>query len=801
MKKLLLIGLLFTAFHALSQQLLVDSLEIALIKETDILRKIDLHLGLNRAYGFNGDYKKSAFHCSEAKRLALNHGYKRGEAIALLFEGTLNVVNGGSVELSRINAKKALDIARSINSKPIIVMARYFEAEHYLYLKENYKEALKALNTARAEIDETVPDKHIGNVYKTIASVYELMGRDSLAILNFEQAISYFKRIKDEPFIIPELGKASSMDADKGLMNLGQVHIYLGRIYSKNGYFESALAEMKQAESIYNQGQAGVYEAWAIEELGDVYNDYNHIEKAIDHFQKAIKIYERINASSDLANIYQKVGDLFAIMKEETAAAEYFLKSLDFYKQSKDTIKFIDGLVGLGQLSLEANQSDEALNYFENAYRQSIEIGDSVGLSAVLLLIGKTHFVKNDFEIAQSFLEQSLRINKRFNIQNETFQSEVYLAKNAIKLGNLEQAKSYLENVDSTADFFDHTGFKMQVADTYSHWYEAKGDFSSALRSYKKYFQLNQTLYTEQAQEKLKEEQVRQNVSIIQKEKKIAEREVALLNSRNRLFIVGIAIALLVLITVSYLLLQLRKTKQKLEVQNDELQQLNRTKDKFFGIIAHDIRSPIIALEGVGEQMDFYLKKDRKDKLGRLANRIDSTAKGLNALLDNLLNWALLQQGVVPYKPEIISLSNLCETTFKMFQDSAAAKNIHLQTTIDPQLKVLADEAALYSILRNLISNAIKFTPKGGKIAVSATRFDTEIRLQVNDTGLGISANKLSKLFTLEKKSEDGTAGERGTGLGLTLVKELVELNKGSIAVESEVGEGSCFSVDLPVAA
>ena len=263
----------------------------------------------------------------------------------------------------------------------------------------------------------------------------------------------------------------------------------------------------------------------------------------------------------------------------------------------------------------------------------------------------------------------------------------------------------------------------------------------------------------------------------------------------NSFILVGI------LLIVSFLFNQLRKVKKQLENQNTQLQQLNATKDKFFGIIAHDIRSPIVALDGVGQQMEYYLKKNNTGKLEILANQVDSTAKRLGALLDNLLNWALLQQGVIPYRPQSLQIKEVGKSIFRMFQNNADAKNIALELDIEDDLKVYADESALNTILRNLISNAIKFTQEGGTVSLSTERKNDQVFININDTGTGISARKLAKLFSLEKTSEKGTAGEKGTGLGLTLVKELAELNKGFVQVKSSLGKGTICSIGLPTAA
>ena len=365
-------------------------------------------------------------------------------------------------------------------------------------------------------------------------------------------------------------------------------------------------------------------------------------------------------------------------------------------------------------------------------------------------------------------------------------------------MNQFDSATYYLSLADAISQQTNAISSKIGLQKTYTELYEKKGDYKKALYAHKNYFNLYNEFYTDNAQTKLKEEQVRQDVVGIQKEKDIAEREATFLAQRNKLYLI-LAIALLGMLLIgAYLFNQLRKTKKQIESQNGQLQQLNATKDKFFGIIAHDIRSPIVALEGVGEQMEYYLKNNKPEKLERLAKRIDTTAKRLSSLLDNLLNWALLQQGVIPYHPKALNIKETGEQIFQMFQDNAEAKRITLDLQVEEHLTIHADESALNTILRNLVSNAIKFTPEGGKVSLSTETKDDQVFICINDTGTGISAAQLSNLFTLEKASEKGTAGEKGTGLGLTLVKELTELNKGTIKVISELQRGTQFLLGLP---
>lgn len=237
---------------------------------------------------------------------------------------------------------------------------------------------------------------------------------------------------------------------------------------------------------------------------------------------------------------------------------------------------------------------------------------------------------------------------------------------------------------------------------------------------------------------------------------------------------------------------------EKITAQNRQLKELNDTKDKFFTIIANNIRSPIIALEGVGREMNLCLKKGEKEQMMRLSERVDSTAKRLNNLLDNLLNWALLQQGVIPYRPEQLNLKSLVMESCMMFEHLASLKNIDLQSDIDTGLSILADESSFKTILRNLISNAIKFSDQDTTVHISAKLADEQVQVCIIDKGKGMDTEQLSQLFSLNRNGSATGQEEQGTGLGLVLIRELVQLNRGELKVSSKLDQGSTFCVILP---
>ena len=240
--------------------------------------------------------------------------------------------------------------------------------------------------------------------------------------------------------------------------------------------------------------------------------------------------------------------------------------------------------------------------------------------------------------------------------------------------------------------------------------------------------------------------------------------------------------------------------EQQVKERTAELEQANASKDKFFSIIAHDLRVPFTGLLGMTEIFSENLANFTQEEIKEGLDSLQHTAQTVYTLLENLLTWSRLQRGIIEYFPQDIFLEEIAQYNVSLFSSNAEQKQIALTQVISPDIQAYADQNMINTALRNLISNAIKFTDKGGSITVSATEDEEVVEVTVSDTGTGIKAEDLEKLFRIDVKySHIGTSGEQGSGLGLILCKELVEKNGGNIWVESEVGKGTTFRFTIPV--
>lgn len=312
-----------------------------------------------------------------------------------------------------------------------------------------------------------------------------------------------------------------------------------------------------------------------------------------------------------------------------------------------------------------------------------------------------------------------------------------------------------------------------------------------------------QTRYATEAQEvgNLKEEgQI--NQAEIQKQK----------NIRN--FAIILAILALAVTILTYHRLKLKKKRlqnlqekvKHLREANERLRdseynqrELNSTKDKFFSMIAHDLKSPFQGLFGISEVVYRSIDTMDKEEIKEYTKTIYDTSNNLYNLLENLLQWSRTQLGTLKLNPESLNIKEETDEIIELLIINIEEKNIQVKNEVDDGISAYADRNVLRTIMRNLLSNAIKFTEEQGEVTIQAETESTRTIISISDTGQGIPEEQRNNLFkTQTHQHEKETSGEQGTGLGLILCKELVEQSKGNIWAESKVGEGSTFKFTLP---
>jgi signal transduction histidine kinase len=249
---------------------------------------------------------------------------------------------------------------------------------------------------------------------------------------------------------------------------------------------------------------------------------------------------------------------------------------------------------------------------------------------------------------------------------------------------------------------------------------------------------------------------------------------------------------------------KLQQLSSELAARNVELVELNATKDKLFSIIAHDLRGPFTPIINLAQLLELSAEKSGDADMKEMAGGVYRSSKNIYNLLENLLQWAQIQRGQIKPQPEKVYLKQLITDAQWLYKDNAAAKHITVSDTIETGLWAFADEQLLETIIRNLILNAIKFTPDGGKIHIGVQLSPTQphlVEIAITDTGVGMDAEQLKQLFKVGGTHTKGTQEEQGSGLGLIICQEMVQKNGGKIWVEkSEAGKGTTMKFTVPKA-
>lgn len=243
----------------------------------------------------------------------------------------------------------------------------------------------------------------------------------------------------------------------------------------------------------------------------------------------------------------------------------------------------------------------------------------------------------------------------------------------------------------------------------------------------------------------------------------------------------------------------IEENKKQIEIDNKVLKELNATKDRFFSIVAHDLRGPFNAIIGYSELMKMKSRVGDYEEFDYFSGMLHDSAQRTHTLLENLLQWSRIQTGRIEFVPDFVNLDNLVESIGDLLYENLKEKNVRFAKSIIVDTDIVADRFMLETIIRNLLSNAIKFTPEGGAVLVYAEMFENVVKVVVEDSGVGIKQNRIADLFKIEtNNSTKGTKNETGTGLGLILCHDFVSQHNGKIWVESVEGKGSRFIFTIP---
>jgi signal transduction histidine kinase len=517
------------------------------------------------------------------------------------------------------------------------------------------------------------------------------------------------------------------------------------------------------------------YTAEQLGNIGLVHNEMNNINEAISYFRQALIINQSIHDTVSMAVDYDHLGATYSRIKMLDSSLINYNKALYFFKKIRKDDRYAVSLSNMAWILPNYPDSlNKAIGYFNQAWKKFQELG-------------WVHYEANiQFGIANALGKQG------------KFEESIAAYKKSIQLAIKYKRELFL---------------KKQLYQGLSEVYQKKGDYRLALEN-----QTISTIYHDSITEKQKLDQIALLEKQYETEKK--ENEIIRLQTKQELTdvqltknkqlkLLGFASAILLLLLGLFLLLKyfdklksnhlLELKNRQIEQSENELRLLNAAKNKFFSIIAHDLKNPFHTVMGysylLSKDYDRFTENERR----KFALDINQSTNTIFRLLQNLLEWSKSQTGRLIFSPKEIEFKRILDNSISVLHGLAEQKRISLKFEFDPDLTIFADPLLIETVLRNLVGNAIKFTHEDGTIEIKADKQGDQVFISVKDTGIGLSEDELKNLFRIDSKvKRRGTNNEDGSGIGLILCKEFVEKNNGTIWAESIHGESSTFKFTIP---
>ncbi|HET8858346.1 tetratricopeptide repeat-containing sensor histidine kinase [Marivirga sp.] len=616
-------------------------------------------------------------------------------------------------------------------------------------LLENKKEELQtAIDINRTDIESKISKElafiHINktnNLEKAMSLLIRALEIDEQTknepslIFTYLGFYQLFEQVEDFYFGKEFLEKASNLLRN---YNFPPLRIYLNQ---KLGYTYWATGEVgksiEQHQNILTYSKAEripSLEAEALTDLAKIYTSENGYEKALEHYKNALAIYRRINSPLKEALCLNAIGDIYLMQNNETDSYENYLAALNILATHK------------------------------NSEAQLATLYNSVG--RYYLQVRNTERALTNLRLASQAAQTS---------QNQELIQKTYalLSKAYKELGDYKKALEYSELYKALEDFLQ----------------KEKND-RSILKMQSRYSISQKQSLIDQLE-----------LNRVQKEFELEEEK----SFKNFLIIMVILIAIILLLIFTLFILQrknntkLKKANLKVKAQNNELEDLNATKDKFFSIISHDLKGPLNSLTSFSGLLMNHTSSLSTEEIQMLAQDLDKSLKNLFALLENLLQWSRSQTGNIEFTAEEFDLTGMLNENKMLLSKQAENKNISIEVKNSKSVTAKAHPNSINTVIRNLLSNAIKFTNDGGQIKMGVIEESNRYVVKIADNGVGMPKEVANKIFRIDTKySTQGTAKEKGTGLGLILCKEFIEKNGGEIWVKSEEKKGTIFSFSIP---
>jgi DNA-binding NarL/FixJ family response regulator/signal transduction histidine kinase len=574
----------------------------------------------------------------------------------------------------------------------------------------------------------------------------------------------------------------------------GAAYYYLRKMDSSLYYLELSLTTMERAKKKELTGDEDFefLEMLIFNTKGNLHSEAGKYDLALDNFFTALGLVEKMGIPDIEASIFHNIANCYGEMSNYSKEEVYLLKAQKIYRDLDNPIKLADNYTRLSATYAATGNYPKALKLTEEAYRILNEIPNISAHYLIDVTIRLTDIWTRipDYNKALKYALQSIEYAKELKVPDKIAFSYALLSRCYLQLNRYREAEEFafrsLE-IDSSSIYSNSQVYEIIAISNI--WLK---NCAKAQKYFKKTLAANREYSTQNYQASISEMEVKYETE--KKEYEIAQQQ-NIISRQNLLrnILMGCVAVSVVILALLWVMLRLRKR------HNQILTEMNATKDKFFSIISHDLRNPAIAQRDAIQQLVKNANLWKDEELTNYCNDLLKSADEEVELLHTLLNWAQVQTGRMNYMPAVFDLSAHLRTDIALIRKMAEFKKITLTDSMPKQAPVTGDSNMIITVVRNLLTNAVKFTSVGGQISLTIEATPNgKYTVSVRDTGAGMTVQQIQNLFNIEKlHSSKGTIGEQGSGLGLIVCKELLKKHGSVLHIESEKEKGSVFWFEL----
>lgn len=623
---------------------------------------------------------------------------------------------------------------------------------------------------------------------KGIADASFILGYAEFAEANFDRAIEQLE----------EALTAYLQLEDK--RQVAYVASTLAGTYFKLARYDKALFHLSNALTVYQSLGDSKGAAVAHSNIASIYQAIGQLDLALEHYLKALDLKEEHGDRHGIAVAANNIASVYFQLGHYETALGYTEQALSWFEQESRHEELLSTLENLSRILLKLGRSSEALGYLSTALQRAYSIGAEYHIATAIFLIGQVHLSSGDTPTALSHMAMALALFRRLSAEGECLEVLSAIARCYRDTNAPKRSLRYYKQAIEIARRTNANLAEADLCEEVSHVLEALGHYQTALAFFRRSTELRRQVLADDTEKLVSVMEIRHKIEQELREKEIYRlRNIELANALTELQDKTAALQQ----AYSELEQQQRLTARintQLQHANEQLQQLDRERTELLSIVTHDLKNLVASIKLSVETLRHPKMASKPEIMQKTIARITEVSERMEHLINSLLDVSALESGKLTLNIVPTPAHKLAAVLVERYQQFATAKQITLLSSIE-ECWALADPLRLEEVYDNLISNAVKYTPRGGEVRVILARRHDVVRFVVSDTGPGFTEEDKQKVFTkFQRLSARPTGGESSTGLGLAIAQKLVLLMNGRIWLESSPGEGAIFYVEIPAA-